>query len=143
MFAKMKTGTKILAGFGIAIAITLMVGLVGYRGISKLGGHVEDIGGNYLLSIRGLNLIAKGMLTVAYGDRGLSDVRYMNKDVRDTQYKYVEDGLKLVDDGFKIYDPLPREAEEDALWKEFKPACDDWKKKQEPIVDQSRRKMTW
>ncbi len=68
MFAKMKTGTKVLAGFGIAIAISLAVGFVGYRGISKLGGHVQSIGGNYLPSICGLNKVAKGMIGAGYSE---------------------------------------------------------------------------
>ena len=32
----------------IAIGIALAVGFVGYRGISKLGRHVQSIGGDYL-----------------------------------------------------------------------------------------------
>jgi CHASE3 domain sensor protein len=36
MFAKMKTGTKILAGFGIAIVIAAVVGVVGWSGIATL-----------------------------------------------------------------------------------------------------------
>ena len=52
MFAKMKTGTKVLCGFGMAIMVGGRVGLVGYRGITKLGGHVEDIGRNRLPSVR-------------------------------------------------------------------------------------------
>jgi methyl-accepting chemotaxis protein len=140
MFSKMKTGTKVLVGFGVAIAIAMVVGTVGYNGISKLGGHVKDIGGNFLPSIRGLNLIAKGMLNVAYGDRGLSDVRLIDKDDREAEYKRIGDGLKIADEGFKMYEPLPREAEEDALWKEFKNNWDEWSKKRQVIVDLSHAK---
>ena len=64
MFAKMKTGTKVLSGFGFAIAVALVVGFVGYRGLNKLSSHVEEIGMVRLPSVRGLNLIAKGQLQV-------------------------------------------------------------------------------
>ena len=53
MFAKMKTGTKVLAGFGFAIAITLVVGCVGYRGISKLSATSRTSAGSDLPSIAG------------------------------------------------------------------------------------------
>ena len=67
MLAKMKTGTRVLLGFGFAVAITVIVGAVGYWGISGLSEHVTEIGVVRLPSVRGLNLIAKGQLTVGYG----------------------------------------------------------------------------
>jgi methyl-accepting chemotaxis protein len=139
MFARMKTGTKVLGGFAIAIAVTAVIGLVGCWGTSKLGTHVRDLGGTYLPSIRSLNLIAKGMRDVVAGDVRLCDPHYA-KDVRDSQYKLIEEGLKLADDGLKTYEPLPRKATEDALWKDFKPCWEDWLAKQKMLVELSRQK---
>ena len=34
MFAEMKTRTKVLVGFGLAIVVAVIVGLVGYIGIN-------------------------------------------------------------------------------------------------------------
>ena len=52
MFAKMKTGTKVLAGFIVALGVAVVVGLVGYRGIDKLSSDVDEIGLVRLPSIR-------------------------------------------------------------------------------------------
>ena len=68
MFAKMKTGTKVLAGFGAAVMVTLLVGWFGYRGISQLRGHVEDIGAVKLPGVRGLNLIAKDGYALTFSE---------------------------------------------------------------------------
>jgi methyl-accepting chemotaxis protein len=138
MFAKMKTGTTVLAGFGIAIVITLVVALVGYRGIGKLGRHVEVIAGNYLPSIRGLNEVAKGMIGAAYSDRGLGFLT--DETARGKQYKRRENCLKTVDDGFKMYDPLVKRPEEEVLWKEFKGHFDEWTRKEQPVLDHSRER---
>ncbi len=140
MFAKMKTGTKILAGFAIAIAITVVVGTIGYRGIGKVAFHANEIGTNYLPSVRGLNLMAKGQLNVSFADRGLTERRMMDKDVRETQYKRIEDGMKMADMGRKMYEPLTQQGEEAVVWKEFVGLWDDWCKKQEKIVALSREK---
>ena len=138
MFAKMKTGTKVLAGFGIAIGIALAVGFVGYRGISKLGRHVQSIGGDYLPSIRGLNKVAKGMIGAAYSDRGLGFLT--DETARGKQYVRRENCLKLIDDGVKMYDPLVKRPEEEVLWKEFKGHFDEWTRKEQPVLDHSRER---
>jgi len=139
MFAKMKTGTKVLSGFGIAVVIAVAVGLVGYWGISSLSSKVDEIGKNYLVSIRALNMIAKGQLSVGYGNRGLID-RRMTKENRTAQYERIEDGLKQADSGFKMYECLTQTSDEAVLWKEFVRLRDDWNKKQEVIVELSREK---
>ena len=79
MFAKMKTGTKVLGGFGIAIVVAVIVGLVGYRGITKLTGHVEDIGRNRLPGVRGLGQMELGHLQVNYALRGLVNRQVTDK----------------------------------------------------------------
>jgi methyl-accepting chemotaxis protein len=140
MLSKMKTGTKILTGFGIAVVITLIVGWVGYRGISKLSGHVNELGTNTLPSVRGLNLIAKGQLQVAYGERGLINRRMMDPQVRADQYKRIENGFEQAEAGWKMYEPLPRVPEEDALWKEFTGLWANWKKEFQEVLDLSREK---
>ncbi len=140
MFAKMKTGTKVLGGFGFAILITVVVGFVGYQGISKLSGNVNEIGKNYLPSIRGLNLIAKGQLNVGYADRGLVNPEMIDKTTRDNQYTRIEEGFKLIDDGLKIYEPLAQRPEEAVLWKEFKGLSEEWIKARKPVTDLNHEK---
>jgi methyl-accepting chemotaxis protein len=140
MFATMKTGTKVLAGFVVAIVITVVIGGAGYWGISTLKSHVMQIGEVQLPSIRGLNLIAKGQLNVSYGERGLVNRRMMEKEIRQNQYTRIDQGFKQADQGFKMYEPLPQGADEAALWKEFKGLWDDWKRKLETVVQLSREK---
>ncbi|MHB8974999.1 MAG: HAMP domain-containing methyl-accepting chemotaxis protein, partial [Pirellulaceae bacterium] len=140
MFAKMKTGTKVLSGFGFAIAIALMVGFIGYRGLNKLSGHVDEIGLVRLPGVRGLNLIAKGQLNCGYGERGLINNRMMDAQTRANQYKRVEEGLKMAEDGWKMYEPLPETVEEAVIWKEFVGLWATWKGLEQDIVGMSRDK---
>ena len=140
MFAKMQTGTKVLAGFGIAVVIALGVGWFGYAGISKLGGHVTEIGTVRLPSVRGLNLMAKGQLQVAYGERGLINRRMMDPQIRENQYTRIEDGLKQADDGWKMYEPLPQTPEEAVMWQEFVSLWENWKTEIQKVIDLSREK---
>jgi len=140
MFAKMKTGTKVLAGFGVAIAIAVVVGLVGYRGISKLGGHVDQIGNNNLVSVRALNLVAKGQFQVGYGERGLVNSRMLDAKSRTNQYTRIEAGEKQSDEGWKMYEPLPQTREEALMWKDFVALWETWKRDYQKVVALSKER---
>jgi methyl-accepting chemotaxis protein len=140
MFAKMKTGVKVLWGFGIAFVIALFVGVIGYVGINKLATHIDDVGTVRLPGIRGLDLIAKGQFEVGYAVRGLLHPKMMESQIRAQQYERLAAGLKLAEEGFKLYEPLPHTAEEAALWKDINGLWDVWKKSVQDISDTSQEK---
>ena len=140
MFAKMKTGTKVLAGFGIAIVIAVVVGFVGYRGISKLSSHVEEIGMVRLPSVRGLNNIAKAQMQIGYALRGMLHPQMMAPQTRANQYDRYKLGMEQAEAGWKMYEALPQTAEEAKSWKEFTKLWETWKKSTEEIVQVSREK---
>ncbi len=140
VLTNMKTGTKILAGFGLAIVIAVVVGVVGYRGISNVNDSLNEVGKARLPSVLGLEKMIAGQLEVGYGERGLINRRMMDAQTRANQYKRIEDGLKRAEDGWKIYEPLPQTAEEAVMWKEFIPLWEDWKKQVGEVVELSKEK---
>lgn len=139
MFAKMKTGTKVLSGFGIAVVITVIIGLVGYRGITKLNGHVENIGGNQLPSVRAMGELANGHLQVNYALRGLLNKRVTDK-ARAEQYELVEHGLQQLTEARKMYEGLQRDAKAASLWNEYLLLSENWKKEMQRCVEACREK---
>ena len=140
MFATIRTKTKILAAFAVALLIALVVGLVGYRGIGQLSAHVQDVGTQQLPSICGLNMIAKGQLTVGYGDRGLIERRMIDVKSRENQYRRIDDGLKQAAEGFTMYESQSMTPDEAAMWKELHEAWDAWLEKHQQIVKLSHNK---
>ncbi|MBY0437132.1 MAG: MCP four helix bundle domain-containing protein, partial [Burkholderiales bacterium] len=50
----MKIGPRLGLGFGIVLALCMVLGWVGYSGLAKQGAHLEAIGGNILPSIKQL-----------------------------------------------------------------------------------------
>jgi methyl-accepting chemotaxis protein len=71
MFAKMKTGAKILTGFGIAIVIAVIVGAVGYYGIFSMKSQVSEIVDNRLPSIQSLLIISEAQTAVNASENAL------------------------------------------------------------------------
>ncbi|MCL4195490.1 MAG: MCP four helix bundle domain-containing protein, partial [Thermoguttaceae bacterium] len=125
---------------GFAIVITAVVGTVGYYGVSSLQGHLTEVGKVRMPSVLGLQRMAAGQLEAAYGERGLINNRMTDAQTRTAQYKRVDDGLKRAEEGWKIYEPLPQTAEEAAMWKEFVPAWEGWKKNLAEVVELSKER---
>lgn len=140
MFARMKTGTKVLAGFVFAVTVTAVVGAVGWRAIITARGHIEEIGVVRLPSVVGLEKMMVGQFEAGYGIRGLLVERYADAKVRTEQYERIVRGLKRADDGRKLYEPLPQTAEEAIMWKELVPVWEGWGASMGKLTEMEREK---
>ena len=140
MFANMKTGTKVMSGFGMAIAVSVFVGLIGYRGINKLSTHIDDVGHVRLPGVAALNAIQAGQLNMGYGIRGLLIARYMDPQTRSQQYELIAAGLKEAEEAIAKYDPLPKSSDEASAWKEFREDWTAWRKSLDTLKLAARQK---
>lgn len=135
MFANMKTGVKVMVGFGVAVL--LMVGIGGYAlsGLRTVGTEFKEFGNVRFPSVTGLMQMEKGQMTAGYGIRGLLIERYSDPAVRKDQYERIQSGLQEAQAGYDLYAPLVQTAEEAALWKEFIPTWEGWKKSLQELVN--------
>ena len=120
-------GKKLIASFMAVAAITLALGLVGYYGAVKNARTIKEIGSNRLPSIRSLLIISEAQVEVDDAENALLS-RQIDLKKRAAYYQNFTDAWKRADDAWKVYDPLPQTAEEAALWKQFVPAWEAWKK---------------
>jgi len=140
MFARVKTGTKIMGGFLFALTTLIALGGVSYYSVSELQRGTAEIGDVRLPSVHGLELMVQGQLETGFGLRGLVDVRMMDKESRTRQYSRVENGLKMVAAGRGIYEPLPQTATEEQLWKQLQSPLEAWSERARKVVEISRQK---
>jgi methyl-accepting chemotaxis protein len=137
MFARMRTGTKVLVGFGISIAITVVVGLVGYWGIAKIGDLAGRTANIRLPSVENLLIISEAQTAVNACENALL-CRALDHDGRQLRYERIKGAWDRVESGWKIYEPLPQTAEEASVWKEFVPAWEAWKKDHHTFIAMSK-----
>ncbi len=128
-----KIGVKLIGGFVVVAVIAAIVGIVGLINIRELG-IVR------LPSIVGLAKINDGCMKVWVGERGLINRRMVTGEVRQAQYAYIEKAWKQIEQGWKIYEPLPQTKEEAELWKKYVPMYEDWKRSVEELISLSREK---
>ena len=140
MFARMKIGTKVLAGFLLAIVCICAVGVVGYRCIRALGQAVDEVGKNRLPSVSALEKMARGQLQVNYAIRGLLSVRMDSTKDRTRNFSKIEEGLKRAIEGQTLFGTLAQTKDEETRWKELLPHWDAWKTAMQKNVDIARQR---
>jgi len=126
MLSRMKTGTKVLAGFGIALAVAVIVGIVGYRGISNLSKNVEEIGAVRMPGLGALLTIQRGSEKIKAAQRTLINLS-ADEEVRARQMDNIAKARSMYEDAWKEYEALPKTAEETELWKQLQTSWQEWR----------------
>ena len=136
----MKTGTKVLAGFSFALAVAMIVGVIGYHGIHRLSSYVDDFGVVRLPGVQALSAIEAGQLDVGYGTRGLLISRYMDPQTRSQQYEIIASGFKQAEEGITKYTATAKSPEEAAAWKDVQELWSGWTKSVETLKRSCQQK---
>ena len=113
----------------VAMVALVIVGAVGWLGLSNTAEAMQVIGKVSLPSVRGLGLIQEAKTSIQSANR---KVAFFEKDYKSQdQYGVIlmdrNDKWHQVDEGWNIYESLPRNEEEEALWKKFVKEWADWK----------------
>jgi len=137
MLKSMKLRTKLYLGFGCMGAIALLLGLVGYYGTVQSSEAIAEIGEVRLPSVQALLIISEAQTAVDSAENALLS-RDIGLKERGEAYDRIKAAWGRVDNAWKIYEPLPQTAEEAAVWKQFVPAWNAWKKDHETYVGMSR-----
>ena len=131
-FHDLRLGNKLMTGFTLVALFAAAIGAVGYKGMDEINGHMSAISSVRLPGIEGLGLIREAQTAIQRAER--TCMLTMNKDERDHQLKRLADAWANADQGWKLYEPLPRTKEEEALWKQFLPAWESWKKDHQQVM---------
>jgi methyl-accepting chemotaxis protein len=133
----LKLSVKLIGGFLVVALITLIVGSAGYWGVTRLGGHLDEVGVVRLPSLIGLGDMNEAQTAIDGAENALL-CQAIDGQARQELYKRLVEKWAQVDRGWKVYEPLPQTAEEEKTWKEFVPAWNAWKADHETFVKLSR-----
>ena len=115
----------------VAVSAMLCIAWFGYYGISHGEKSIEDIGGNRLPSVSQLMVVkealtdmSRNLYTVITAERSAS----LEKKKSELQVAMTRrsDAMKRALDAIKVYETLPSDAEEAALWKKTRESWDKW-----------------
>jgi methyl-accepting chemotaxis protein len=121
----LKLGVKLVGGFLITAAITLVVGLMALSGLSTVSSHLTTISEVNLPAVRDLQHLKIAGESVRVAQRTLL---VPGLDPKDRQRQY--DSIASIRDTYRTpwdeYEKLPKTPEAEKLWKEFVPVWQEW-----------------
>lgn len=135
MFGNWGLGAKLISSFLVVAVITLVVGGVGYRGVSQTDNALMEVAEIRLPSIMGLQMIDSAQKDIQGRERTLLVPEILN-DPKQVEWvsKRFEAAWQQAEKGRQLYEPLTRSQKEAIIWNEFKPLWDIWKKDHQKVM---------
>ncbi len=120
---------KLFTLAAVALMALVIVGAVGWMGLSNTAEAMQEIGKVSLPSVHGLGLINEAKTAIQSANRNVAflEKKYGSQNEFDAFLRDRKNKLYQADEGWNIYEPLPRTEEEDVLWKQFVKEWGDWK----------------
>lgn len=129
---RMKLSTKLIGGFVIVAVISAIIGVVGYFSVKSAKSAQNDFAAVFYPGINGLRTIDAAMPGISRAERVLCFEK--DPEIIKRQYAHLDEEWKNVEEGYKIYDSLPRTPAEDALWKVLVQNIGKWKTSYEQVI---------
>ena len=126
MIQDMKIGTKILASFGVAIAIALLIGGAGWLSIDKLRAGVNDLAEKKMATNIAVAQLTQGMTLGARGN-ATALLRRGDADLRRSARDDYANASKMMDDATKAFEALPHSVRTSELWRTAMPRVNAWR----------------
>ncbi|OPY92657.1 MAG: Methyl-accepting chemotaxis protein I [Syntrophaceae bacterium PtaU1.Bin231] len=128
-------GMKLIGGFLAVVLVVLVIGLVGWRGVSDLGAQLKAFSEESLPSIQSLGVMKEAQLNIVNGERSLliQDF-YMDDNVKAQLLKTIDGAWKELEASWKDFERLPMTKDERELWGKYKVAFVAWKKQHAEVL---------
>ena len=131
-----KLSSKLIGGFLVVAAITMIVGFVGFWGVSQTGDALTEIARIRLPSIVGLQMITMAQKDIQGRERTLLIPEIIG-DQKQVEWvsMQLEKSWQRAEKGWKIYEPLAKTKEEEDLWVQFKPVWETWRNDHKQTIE--------
>ncbi len=130
----MKILTKLVGAFAIVALVCVLVGGIGWYGISSTEKSLVEAADVRLPSVHSLGLMMEAMNDIKASERTLL-ISSLSQVERAKQISDLEEHWGLFDRNFSLYEPLPKSDEEAALVVKFEQALQQWRGEHRNLVD--------
>jgi len=120
---------KLFSLVAVALVALVVVGAIGWIGLSSTAASVNEIGNVRLPSVNSLRVIDEGQASVRSANRfaAFFENDYKAQDKFAQVLKTRDEVWKRIEEGWKIYEPLPQTKEEAVLWDQAVKDWNEWK----------------
>ncbi|MBP1763642.1 MAG: Methyl-accepting chemotaxis protein signaling domain protein [Firmicutes bacterium] len=140
MFHNMKLAKKLGAFFALTILLLVCMAGVGYYGMAKMENTTEQLAGKTLPGLKAILTISDAQRGMLSAERALINKRMLDKTFRSGQYQFIEAQRTKVDEEWKIYEAIPKQTQELALWEQVKSEWPQWQADHERVITLMKEK---
>jgi len=127
---------KLTGSFMLMALIIIVGGGIGWWGVYSTYNDLKEIAGVYVPGIKALGIMNEAHTSLQKIEKNLLIPEvYGNEAEKTRQVKLMETYAGRADKAWKVYEPLPKTAEEAALWNQLKPAWETWKKENAQAIE--------
>jgi CHASE3 domain sensor protein len=135
MMSNLKLISKLVGGFTLMGLMLLIGGFVGYFGISMMNTDLRTFSDVRLIETRSLAVINEAQQTISAMEHSLLIPELLNNSAeKDLLYKNLTEAWIQAENGWKLYESIPRTKEAAAILNDLKPAWDTWKNGHHDII---------
>ena len=129
MFKNLTVKAKLTMLLAVAITALIIVGLVGITGLNKNGEMIHEVGGNRMPSIQGLLTLKQAQTSLRSTNRYIDNLGNHPDEQKNLEGQLSSRAKywQRLNEGWKLYEPLPQTPEEAEAWKVFVKAFEEWK----------------
>lgn len=139
LFKNAKLITKLILSFAIIAVITATIGLVGFFGVSKLGGDITEVTHNQLPSIQHLLSMKSNIESMRAAQRTLLDSNLSDED-RQRQFSNITKSRDIYTQDYASLKNILTAGEEKKMLDEFSSNFEEWEKENQ-IFEQDVREL--
>ncbi len=138
MFKNRRLSFKLMVAFLTVAMVNLLIGVVGWFGVSRIGESMNEIAKEHLPSVAAVLTLDDSMAKISVAERTLLSPK-ITAAQRSEQYDRLKQNWKEAEDSYGTYSDLRKTPQEQELWGRFQIAWNKWKASHQKVVDNSRR----
>jgi methyl-accepting chemotaxis protein len=127
MLKNVKMMPKLIGSFSLVAGIVLVIGIVGYSGISTTFKALAEVSDVHLPSIKALQILSAGQMEINSIEKVLL-IPEVGQSLRVEQYNRFKTLVAMIEEAYKTFESFSRTEDQDKLWEQFIPLWDQWKK---------------
>ncbi|NCC52882.1 MAG: hypothetical protein EOM20_16945, partial [Spartobacteria bacterium] len=131
-------GMKLIGAFVFVALVGLIIGSIGWWGVSTLSGHLTEVADVRLPSIDSLLTMDRNYEALRVAMRTLLNPE-LDAAARERQWQNIDVARAKYTAAMKIYEDLPQTEQEAVYWKSFIPALEAWRKANEAFFAEARK----
>ncbi len=136
---KMKLSVKLTGSFLLIALIIVVGGGIGWWGVTSTFRDLKQISDVHVPAIKALGIINEAHTSLQKIEKNVLIPKIYTSEAELTrQIKLLEEYSGRAASAWKIYELLPKTAEETPLWNSLKPAWDSWKKDNTQVIEFAR-----